>query len=262
MEYHELGSLHDRLTATGPLPVADVVKAASAVADALDFAHSRGILHRDVKPQNVLVLPTSYVLADFGIARMADAGHTASLERFSYRHASPQVLDGGDPRPPPTTSGRSAPRSSRCWTGGRRSPRTTRPTTRRSPTSGGSGGGSAGCCAATTCRPRSRTCSTAACRPTRRSGLRWRSCASSSGCCRANSGPGSPARPAGPHPPLASASAPAAASASSGPAPSAPAGSEPAAPELRGRRAAGPRSRGDRPADDGRLARGCGRPVR
>ncbi|EAP99843.1 probable serine/threonine-protein kinase transcriptional regulatoryprotein pknk (protein kinase k) (stpk k) [Janibacter sp. HTCC2649] len=97
MEYHELGSLHDRLVATGPLPVTDVIKAAAAVADALDFAHSQGILHRDVKPQNVLVLPTSYVLADFGIARMADAGHTASLERFSYRHASPQVLDGVPP---------------------------------------------------------------------------------------------------------------------------------------------------------------------
>ncbi len=97
MEYHELGSLHDRLVATGPLPVTDVVKAAAAVADALDFAHSQGILHRDVKPQNVLVLPTSYVLADFGIARMADAGHTASLERFSYRHASPLVLDGVPP---------------------------------------------------------------------------------------------------------------------------------------------------------------------
>lgn len=97
MEYHELGSLHDRLLATGSLPVTDVIKAAAAVADALDFAHSKGILHRDVKPQNVLVLPTSYVLADFGIARMADAGHTASLERFSYRHASPQVLDGVPP---------------------------------------------------------------------------------------------------------------------------------------------------------------------
>lgn len=97
MEYHELGSLHDRLLATGPLPVTDVIKAAAAVADALDFAHSKGILHRDVKPQNVLVLPTSYVLADFGIARMADSGHTASLERFSYRHASPQVLDGVPP---------------------------------------------------------------------------------------------------------------------------------------------------------------------
>lgn len=97
MEFHDLGSLHDRLRDTGPLPVSDVVAAGTAVVDALAFAHSHGVLHRDVKPQNVLVLPTSYVLSDFGIARMADAGHTATLERFSYRHASPQVLDGLPP---------------------------------------------------------------------------------------------------------------------------------------------------------------------
>lgn len=97
MDFHDLGSLHDRLRSHGPLPVDEVVAAGTAVADALRFAHGHGVLHRDVKPQNVLVLPTSYVLTDFGIARMADAGHTASLERFSYRHASPQVLDGLEP---------------------------------------------------------------------------------------------------------------------------------------------------------------------
>lgn len=99
MDFHDLGSLHDRLAAHGPLPVAEVVAAGTDVSDALAFAHGQGVLHRDVKPQNVLLLPTSYVLADFGIARMADAGHTASLERFSYRHASPQVLDGLEPVP-------------------------------------------------------------------------------------------------------------------------------------------------------------------
>ncbi|MFS8103405.1 serine/threonine protein kinase [Lentzea alba] len=97
MEYYERGSLHDRLRAMGPLPVPDVVAAGIAVADALAFAHGQSILHRDVKPQNVLVLPTSYVLADFGIARGADAGHSASLQMVSYRHAAPQMLEGGVP---------------------------------------------------------------------------------------------------------------------------------------------------------------------
>ncbi|MEJ1089140.1 protein kinase [Microbacterium sp. Mu-80] len=94
MDFHDLGSLHDRLQAHGPLSASEVVEAGTAVADALAFAHRAGVLHRDVKPQNILVLPTSFVLSDFGIARQMDADRTASLERFSYRHASPQVLDG------------------------------------------------------------------------------------------------------------------------------------------------------------------------
>ncbi|ONI84909.1 hypothetical protein ALI22I_31060 [Saccharothrix sp. ALI-22-I] len=97
MEYYDLGSLHDRLQQRGPLPVHEVIAAGIAVADALSFAHGQGILHRDVKPQNILVLPTSYVLADFGIARGADAAHTASLQMVSYRHAAPQMVDGQAP---------------------------------------------------------------------------------------------------------------------------------------------------------------------
>lgn len=100
MEYLERGSLQDVLRATGPMPSADVVRVGKVVADALAYAHAQGVLHRDVKPQNVLVLPTSWVLADFGIARLADSTSTASVEQFSYRHAAPQVLDGL----PPTTA--------------------------------------------------------------------------------------------------------------------------------------------------------------
>jgi serine/threonine protein kinase len=97
MEYYDRGSLHDRLRERGPLPAGEVLAAGIAVADALAFAHVHGVLHRDIKPQNVLVLPTTYVLADFGIARRVDAGHTSSVEWFSFRHAAPQVLDGEPP---------------------------------------------------------------------------------------------------------------------------------------------------------------------
>ena len=100
MDYFERGSLHDQLRTRGPLAVDEAVAVGVVVADALAFAHAHGVLHRDVKPQNVLVLPTSWVLADFGIARLIDTEHTASVETFTYRHASPQLLDGL----PPTAS--------------------------------------------------------------------------------------------------------------------------------------------------------------
>lgn len=97
MDYYELGSLDQRLARTGPFTADEVIAVGTVIADALAYAHSRGVLHRDVKPQNILILPTSYVLADFGIARLIDSAHTASTDRFSYRHASPQVLDGCSP---------------------------------------------------------------------------------------------------------------------------------------------------------------------
>ena len=99
MDFFELGSTHDRLRSTGPFPSEDVISMGRVIADALDFAHAQRVVHRDVKPQNILILPTSYVLADFGIARSVDAGHTSSLDRLSYRHASPEVLDGRSPEP-------------------------------------------------------------------------------------------------------------------------------------------------------------------
>jgi tetratricopeptide (TPR) repeat protein len=101
MEYAEHGSLHDRLRAAGPLPVPEVVAVGVAVADALEFAHGHGVVHGDVKPQNILAHGDRAVLADFGLARRVVAdlgagvgGDGAVADRFSYRHAAPQVLDG------------------------------------------------------------------------------------------------------------------------------------------------------------------------
>src|SRR5215475_6310343 len=68
MELVDGQSLHDLLDA-GPLDVPQVVQIASQVSDALQAAHAAGIVHRDVKPANILITPTGVVkVCDFGIA--------------------------------------------------------------------------------------------------------------------------------------------------------------------------------------------------
>ena len=58
----------------GGLPVSDAVRIGSEVADALHFAHEHGVIHRDVKPENVLLAPpdNTALLADFGVAFLPD----------------------------------------------------------------------------------------------------------------------------------------------------------------------------------------------
>ena len=96
MEHLPGGSLHDRLVQRGPLPWAEVVDVGVHVADALSAAHDAGILHRDVKPANVLVDDTgSPKLADFGIARLAGGTATAAGNVLgTIPYTPPEVLSG------------------------------------------------------------------------------------------------------------------------------------------------------------------------
>lgn len=87
-----------KLAAAGPIPLPEVARIIGAVADALDFAGARGLVHRDVKPANILVSTAGYVmLTDFGIARMgAEASDLTGtgMTVGTLNYASPEQLQG------------------------------------------------------------------------------------------------------------------------------------------------------------------------
>jgi TolB-like protein/Tfp pilus assembly protein PilF/tRNA A-37 threonylcarbamoyl transferase component Bud32 len=69
MPYVEGESLRERLDREGKLGVDEVIRLTDEIAAALSYAHERGIVHRDVKPENVMLTGGRAVVADFGIAR-------------------------------------------------------------------------------------------------------------------------------------------------------------------------------------------------
>jgi serine/threonine-protein kinase len=69
-------SLKARVARLGPLPVQEVTRILRQIADALSYAHDHGIVHRDIKPDNVLIADGRAFVADFGIAR-AFTGNSA-----------------------------------------------------------------------------------------------------------------------------------------------------------------------------------------
>jgi hypothetical protein len=73
MELVDALNLSERVAAEGPLPVAEVARIGLEVLDVLTAAHARGIVHRDVKPANVMVSDSGRVrLGDFGVAAILD----------------------------------------------------------------------------------------------------------------------------------------------------------------------------------------------
>jgi serine/threonine protein kinase len=78
MPYLEEGSLRARLERTGPLFLPHAVQMVREVADALDYAHRHDVVHRDVKPENILLEDRHAIVADFGIARPVGMRSSAS----------------------------------------------------------------------------------------------------------------------------------------------------------------------------------------
>ena len=99
MPFVEGEALHQRLARDGTLPLEEALRIAREVADALAYAHSQGVVHRDIKPGNILLESGHAVVADFGIARaLSFAGGedltTSGLAIGTPVYMSPEQVSG------------------------------------------------------------------------------------------------------------------------------------------------------------------------
>src|SRR5918997_2054230 len=97
MEYIPGGTLKDRIRTTGALPPRIATEVGMQAAQALQAAHKKGIVHRDVKPDNILYAEAGHVkVVDFGIARAAEATTISNIGDIlgSAKYMSPEQAAG------------------------------------------------------------------------------------------------------------------------------------------------------------------------
>jgi len=100
MPYVHGETLRDRLEREGQLPIADAVRIAQDVAEALAHAHAQGVIHRDIKPANILLGDGGAMVADFGIALAVSNLDRAQLTATGLSigtpaYMSPEQAGGG-----------------------------------------------------------------------------------------------------------------------------------------------------------------------
>jgi serine/threonine-protein kinase len=92
MEHLEGETLADRLTRKRALPLAEALRYAIEIADALDKAHRKGITHRDLKPGNIMLTKTGAKLLDFGLAKLTRSEARVDLSQLSALPTQEQPL--------------------------------------------------------------------------------------------------------------------------------------------------------------------------
>jgi serine/threonine protein kinase len=107
MPYADGQSLRDRLVGVPQMELAEVIDVTRAIAAALDYAHARNIVHRDIKPDNVLLLAGRPVVADFGIARAIVQAGGENLSSSGLIAGTPEYMSPEQARGARDLDGRS-----------------------------------------------------------------------------------------------------------------------------------------------------------
>jgi eukaryotic-like serine/threonine-protein kinase len=114
MPYVEGESLRQRLQRTGPLAIDEALRIAGAIAGALDYAHERGVIHRDVKPENIMLHQGEPMLSDFGIAIAVAAARGERLTETGFSLGTPAYMSPEQSSAEPRLDGRSDQYSLAC----------------------------------------------------------------------------------------------------------------------------------------------------
>ena len=92
-EYVKGPTMRERIATDGPIPPLEVARIAMELGAALTTAHQAGVIHRDVKPENVICSETGAVLTDFGLARIPDSNLTSKgMTLGTLGYAAPETL--------------------------------------------------------------------------------------------------------------------------------------------------------------------------
>ena len=125
MEYVEGMTLRDLLKERGPLPVGEALELLSQIADGLAAGWERGVVHRDVKPSNIMIDARGRArVADFGLAKPLETAETRrSPTAPGWWHAAVHIARAGHGRDPRPAERHLHPGIVlwRCWKGGDRS---------------------------------------------------------------------------------------------------------------------------------------------
>lgn len=93
-EYAEGGSLFEQLKHHGKLPLLAALEVTIGILSGLEFLHSRRIIHRDIKPQNILLQGRTPRLADFGISRAMNTSSVSATISGTDAYMAPEAFDG------------------------------------------------------------------------------------------------------------------------------------------------------------------------